>query len=168
MEKKHWRWICASLHFICHLCKENMGGYCKWFMVQTLFTPSWFRNRLDNLGEHYLPTSLFLSSLGGQGVAIILQSPHQCLLLSYTPWWLHLRVDRLWILLRCLQGGWKWGIPVFILSLMGFLTRCLIVLYSVRLYLLPLRWGMIGQTVSLLCQRLIFLGLHLPVFSGQF
>lgn len=30
-------------------------------------------------------TSLFLSFPGGQGVAFILQSPHQCLLLSHTP-----------------------------------------------------------------------------------
>lgn len=49
--------------------------------------------------------SIFLSSPGGQGVAVLLQSPHQCFLLSDTARWFQLRVDRLWILLWGLQGG---------------------------------------------------------------
>lgn len=73
-------------------------------------------------------TSLFLSSPGGQGVAIILQSPHQCLLLSYTPWWLHLWMDRLWILLWCLQGGWKSVVKFFSSSL--FRASCLSLIFS--------------------------------------
>lgn len=41
---------------------------------------------------------------GGKSVPLVLPRPHQCLLLPDAPWWLHLRVDWLWLLLRGLQG----------------------------------------------------------------
>lgn len=56
-----------------------------------------------------------MSSPGGKGLAVILQSPHQCLLLSNAPWRLQLWVDWLWVFLWCLQGGCRSVIIYFLM-----------------------------------------------------